>query len=577
MRVLLIHPEDELHGGPWASLKWDRVIDLGRAGTESYAGAAGNSGCPVTRLDEFRENFSEMRRVRELLALGRGRLDDSFGLDWWELTSIEIHQQMEIAFLMRRLTDSFGKDDEIHVTRPCFEANSLRRLRGSQLHTFSVPARHRKGGIRHYLRVLRKFPVAQLFEIFWDKTDSGYQIRGLFSRSQKPLSDGVVLLPTAYVNVSRAAVAYAQSLPEARFLLVAARRSGWLENRPSNVSATWLRRYASVRSRSRKIELIDLLGRWELLRKELAEVPEFRTLSELGWLNAFPAWFRHGLEIRDAWRNLLHTEPVQAVLCADDSNPYTVIPMLLGKQKGLPAIACHHGALDGRYMFKRCHADVLLAKGRMEQDYLVRVCGLSPDAVEIGAPILAAEVNQEFDREAKPCIAYFSEPYEMGGGRTRDFYRDVLPSLADVAIALRRELVVKLHPSESIAERSRLVDQILDSRQRGVTRVVDGALRSELLERVWFGVTVMSTVAVECALRGIPCFLCGWLECWPYGYDDQYSRFEVGIRLSEPGAIRQLPAILKTHKPSRASRENCWRPIDPQRLRHLLGTDRHLG
>ena len=33
-------------------------------------------------------------------------------------------------------------------------------------------------------------------------------------------------------------------------------------------------------------------------------------------------------------------------------------------------------------MFKRAHADVVLAKGKMEQDYLVRVCGVPRARVE---------------------------------------------------------------------------------------------------------------------------------------------------------------------------------------------------
>src|SRR5262249_62077426 len=61
MRVLLIHPEDELQAGPWASQRWDRVIDLGRAGASSYQQAAASYGCAVGTLDAFRHNFREKR------------------------------------------------------------------------------------------------------------------------------------------------------------------------------------------------------------------------------------------------------------------------------------------------------------------------------------------------------------------------------------------------------------------------------------------------------------------------------------------------------------------------------------
>lgn len=571
MRILVIHPEDELQDGPWASQRWDRVIDLGRAGAESYAHTVASFGCPVTALDAFRDNFKEHLKVRELLALGMGRLSDGFGLDWWELTSILVHQELEIVFLLRKLVETLDPLDEVHVSRPCFHAEVLRLELAARLYTFSWQGNRHERGARHYVRVLKKFPVRQLIQIFWDKTDPGYQFRGSLGSRRKPLSDPVVLLPSAYINVSRTGVAYAESLPEARFLLVVTRRSGWIQSPPPNVSMMWLRRYASVRVPCRELEYRDLMKRWELLRSELKTVPEFGMLAELGRLDDFPDRFARGLEIRDAWRNVLDSEPVQAVICADDNNPYTHIPLLLAAQKGLPTIACHHGALDGRCMFKRNHADVLLAKGKMEEDYLVRLCGIPPETVEVGAPILPVELKQKASQDKRPFIVFFSEAYEVAGGRARGFYQDILPSLADLALSGGRELVIKLHPAESFSERSRIVEQILRPEQQRVTRVVSGPLQPEILNQAWFGVTVLSTVAVECTLRGVPCFLCAWLESWPYGYVDQFARFGVGIRLNEPSEIRQIPVTLQSYRASDAARVNCWCPIETKRLLALLG------
>jgi len=574
MRVLLINPEDELQDGRWASQRWDRVVDLGRAGVESYDRAAASFGCPVTPLNTLRENFKEMRKVRELLGLGMGRLNDKFGLDWWELTSILVHQQLETVIVLREFVDTLGPLDVVHISRPGFQAEVLRLALGPLVRVFPWQGSRYKRAARHYIQVLKKFPVRQLLEIFWDKTDPGYQFRGAFNGKRMPCSGPLVLLPSGYINVSRTGVAYVGSLPETRFLLVATRRSGWIRNPPPNVSQTWLRRYASVRVPARTLECSDLTERWDALRSELKTFPEFKTLDQLGGFEEFPGRFALGLEMRDAWRNVLDAEPVRAVICADDSNPYTHIPLLLAKEKGLPTIACHHGALDGRYMFKRNHADVVLVKGKMERDYLVRLCGVPPDRVEVGAPNFPADLKQESRQDTRPYIVLFSEAYEVAGGRALDFYQDILPPLADLALSEGRELIVKLHPSESLAERRRVMAQILRPEQQRVTRVVVGALQTEMLNKTWFGITILSTVAVECALRGIPCFLCGWLESWPYGYVDQFTRFDVGIRLNEPGEIRQIPATLSCHKASGAVRENCWSPIETQRLRALLGIGR---
>lgn len=571
MKILLIHPEDELLGGLWASQRWDRAIDLGTTGAKSYAEAEATLGCRISRVTEFGDKFQGLLRLRELIALGMGRLTDSLGLDWWELTAILVHQQLESAFLLRKLLESISPGDEVHVTRPGFYADGLKLSLGSHLQTFSPPAKSRKGSVGHYVSLLRKFPVSQLVEIFWDKADPGYQLRGSLNKRKQQSSDPVVLLPSSYISVSRTALAYAQTLPQTHFLLVATRRSGWVETSSPNVSVTRLSGYASLRVSSRKLEHQDLVRRWQLLRAELGELPEIRMLDNLGRLNDFPKRFGEGLEIRDAWRNVLDREAVRSVMCADDSNPYTHIPLLLAAERGLPTIACHHGALDGRYFFKRNHADVVLAKGEMEKDYLVRLCGIPSERVEIGAPLAASNSERLAFLTEKSAIMFFSEPHEMVGARVKGFYRDILPSLVDLAMSAGRELIIKLHPSESIAERRRFVQEVLSSEQQRVTRVLDGPLKPELLGNAWFGVAIMSTAAVECALRQIPCFLCDWLDPWPYGYVDQFIRFDVGIRLKEPGDIRKIPTILKGYTVSTATRENCWNPIQAQRLEALLG------
>src|SRR4029077_549128 len=170
-------------------------------------------------------------------------------------------------------------------------------------------------------------------------------------------------------------------------------------------------------------------------------VAEFEILKRTGYLDGLLPWLRHGLEVRDAWRNVLDSEPVEAVLCADDSNPYTRIPLLLAQARGLPNVACHHGALDGRYIFKRTYGDVIWAKGKMEEDYLVRRCGVPPERVEVAAPALAADWRQREPSKRdtfRPYILFISEAVEVSGGRSEEFYRDLLPPLADLALATGR-------------------------------------------------------------------------------------------------------------------------------------------
>jgi hypothetical protein len=575
MRILLVHSEDDPQDGPWSSMRWDRIIDIGMGGQASCARWMEQFACPVINLGSFREGFDDFRRVRDLLGVGCGRLVDEHGLDWWEIISILIHGEVETAIVLRRFAQMLGSGDEVHVSRPCLHASMLQCWLAGRVKAFPLRKEARKGGLRHYVRVSNKLSAPQMIDVFWDKFDAGYQLRGRLTRKRQPSTRPVVLLPTAYVNVSRTGMAYANTFPRENFLLVTTRQSGWVQNPPPNVATAWLSSYASVRDRSG--EYAETESRWRSLLNDLRNVEEFDILQRLTCLDSFPQRFRRGFEVRDAWRNVLDSELVQAVLCADDSNPYTRIPLLLARARGLVNIACHHGALDGRYVIKRTHGDTVLVKGRMEEDYLVRRCGVPKESVEIGAPILpenSNEIEREKSEIPRPYLLFISEGYDVWGGRVSEFYRDILPPLADLALITGRQLIVKLHPAESKRERKSLVAQILSSRQQKWTRIVSGPLTEELLAKTWFGITILSTVAIECAVRGIPCFLCKWLEFMPYGYIEQFIRFGAGIGLNHPSEIGKIPDYLRGNPVGSDVRESCWQPAEAGRLRELLTTSR---
>jgi hypothetical protein len=571
MKILLIHPEDDPEKGPWASLPWDRIVDIGVGGVNTYARWQRQFRCPVITLDSLRNGFDDFRRVRTLLDLGCGRLTDEHGLDWWEIMSLLVHGELETLILLQRFVPRVESGDEVYVSRPGLHASLLQCLRAGRVNVFPLRRGGEKSGLGHYVRVFNKLSAPQIIDVFWDKYDAGYQFRGRLARKRQPATRPVVLLPTAYVNVSRTGIAYANSFPEENFLLVTTRQSGWIEDLPKNVTGAWLSSYASVRNR--RNENADMDCRLASLLNELRGVAEFEILNRLGYLDSFPRRFRRGLEVRDAWRNVLDTEPVQAVLCADDSNPYTRIPLLLARARGLANVACHHGALDGRYVFKRSYGDVIWAKGKMEEDYLVRKCGVPQEKVEIGAPALPANWNTS-DRSGRqdfrPHLLFVSEAFDVSDGRPEEFYRDILPPLADLALATGRQLIVKLHPAESERERAGMLARILSAEQEGVTRIVSGPLTEDLLASAWFGITVLSTVAVECAIRGIPCFLCKWLESWPYGYVEQFIRFGVGISLNDPSEIARIPQYLEQRTVGTDMSENCWQPVASGRMRELL-------
>jgi hypothetical protein len=576
MKTLLIDPLDSADAGEWAAQRWDQIIDLGTGGKNTYERWSRQLQCPVIAFDSLRNGFDAFRRTRDRLSLGRGRFFDEYGLDWWEITSMLFHGELEALILLQDFVATLGAEDEVHVSRPGVHADFLQYLSPQRAHVFPLRREAQRRGLAHYLQASKKLSLTQMIDIVWDKYDSGQQFRGRFARRRQPSPQPVVLLPTAYINVSRTGIAYANTFPNENFLLVTTRHSGWVRDRPKNVAAARLTSYVAHRDRSRENAAIG--SQWRALLDELRKAREFEILRRLGYLDAMPQRFRQGFEMRDAWLNVLDTEPVQAVLCSDDSNPYTRIPLLLARERGLPSIACHHGALDGRYFFKRSFGSVIWAKGKMEQDYLVRTCSVPREKVEINAPALPANFTSPNPRESPPLktatflpnILFISEAYDVAGGRPQEFYRDLVPPLADLALATKRKLIVKLHPAESPRERSRMLGRMLSDEQRKVLRVVSGPLTEEVLQSAWFGITVLSTVSIECAIRRIPCFLCKWLEFWPYGYIDQYIRFGVGIGLNEPAEIAKIPEYLQNFPPRADAMANLWQPAAPERLRELL-------
>ena len=101
--------------------------------------------------------------------------------------------------------------------------------------------------------------------------------------------------------------------------------------------------------------------------------------------------------------NVLSEERISAVMCGDDSNIYTRLPVLLARQQGIPTLDFHHGALDGRFLLKNLSSDLYLAKGEMERDYLVRICRLPAERVIVAGPPLphSIPVHERGEKERR--------------------------------------------------------------------------------------------------------------------------------------------------------------------------------
>lgn len=569
MRILLIHPQDSPRFGPWSRRPWDLVVDLGRSSEFSRQCWRQHYGCELITADAFRKDVLDAKQVRDIFLTGRGFLVDEEGIDQWELASVAILEQALTVLALSRLATEIPKSAELWSTRLDWPAGVLPYLLNRPLQSFQPNGIARIGAIAgHYANIVRRFSGGDIRQIFWDKYDPSFRWRSRLAREKKPMASPVILLPSAYGNVSRMAARYADLLPEESFLLVATRRSAGEFSARSNIQLRDLASYAVREAAS--LETASLLDRWAELSARLQSNDVLRVLSHVGVFSQVSDWLRYGVAVRDAWREVLDREPVHGVLCGDDSNLYTRLPVLLAAARKIPTVDFHHGALDGIYLVKDLPCSVYLAKTEMEQDYLERVCALPSQKIELAPPATQIPRENSINREAS-ALVLFSEPYEVGGMRADEVYRELLPPLWRVAQDSGRKFVIKLHPFESAPQRRRIIEQVLPPAAAKRLRIVAGPMTAELLSQAWFGITIESTSALECVQQGICCFLCGWLAMAPYGYLRQYVHFGLGEVLESSAQIEQTPQrAAEFYRSSRA-----WRlpnSVDPAQLRKWLAT-----
>ncbi len=558
-RILLLHPEDTF---PRSGPAWDLVVDVGRAPLATYDRWSRQAGCEVFSLYRSAAEIRDLGSLRGLLQLGRDRMVDRFGIDWWDLLCLFIAGDLQQIMLVHRLSKELGAGCELYSSRPCPLSAALRRLLGVRLTILESRFQSLIRRARHCHNVFSHLDTAQLAQVMTDKFDTGHSIRRRFTGRRRTSKRPVILLPSAYINVSRTALSYAELLPDHQFLLVLARSSGQLRSLPPNVSSTSLTPYFLPNN---KRETASLLESWNSLRKQLVRAAEeFDTADAVGALGRIPALLPWGIAIRDAWSRVFESENVTACLSADDSNPPSSIPLLMAKSRGLPALACHHGALDYHMAIKANHADFYLVKSEMEQDYLRRICRLTPEKIVIAAPASSKPLPlQGGARPSAPWLVFFTEPYQSYGWRSDEVYRDLLPRLCSLARTCGLRLIFKLHPFESLKGHRTMLRRLIPE-QAPEINVIAGPPSDQLWNNTQFALTVQSSTALECAALGIPVFLCAWLRDSCSGYVQQYSRFGAGQVLESPEQIDVIPRLLEWQN---------GKSLQPQASRRFISSD----
>ncbi|MGH9512482.1 MAG: hypothetical protein ACRD2U_10145 [Terriglobales bacterium] len=574
-KTLILHPEDGLQS--FASRgQYDRIVDLGRASDATYEGWGQHLGCEVVGIHEFADQNEDLHVIRSLLRMGIGRLTDRSGVDWWSVLSPWVVPQLSQLILIQRLAKYMGHEEgEVYSSRPDYRSVALGRLLGGRLINLETSFQKATRRVRHYSGVAAKFNSGQIFQIAQDKYDREHAIRRRFAKRPQTISGPLILLPSAYINVSRTALSYARLLPDDQFMLVCARDSARVPDLPANVQMISLDSYFASPNSS---EISSLLEAWDRLKSYLVRsAPEHQSAAAAGTFDRMPSLIRWGITIRDAWKRLFEAHDFRSCLSADHNNPYTRIPLLLAKRAGIPAVACHHGALDATLALTTHDADFYVAKTEMERDYMKEVCGVPPEKILSAAPASLAEPHSRPSGSSeKRWLVFFSEPYGISGWRVDEVYGELLPHLYSLAETCGLKLVFKLHPFETAKSHHRLLLRHLSEEKVRQIEIITGPIPQELWQRTHFALTVESSVAVECSERGIPVFLCGWLRDSFSGYVQQFQRFRVGQILATAAQIEDIPRLLRLSPLRSGEARNQSNPNDVETLREALGITHSL-
>ena len=564
MKVLLVHPEDSIPSSS-RSHRWDLIIDCARAPASSYEAWSKQTACPILSLYQFAQEIEDLHLCRRILGGGFGTLLDRYGIDWWDVLSLRLVPDLLRLIAVERAVRFINSSCELYATRSFPVANAFQNTLQCRLTEMQTRIGRIRANAQHSFRVLSKLDPTQISQVIQDKFDRHHAIRSRFSRRRVRSKDNFILLPSAYVNVSRTAVRYAQLLPSEQFLLVLARQNARLKATPPNVVMHGLDSYFGRLPQDDR----ELCGYWNQLRQKLIEQDStFRMADTAGILDGVGAELRWCLSIRDAWLNLLEEHVITGCMSADDTNPYTRIPLLLAKKRGIPTVACHHGAFDCGMAIKGEAADFYLAKTEMEYDYLVRKCRVDAEKVVLGGTAPAAYPSlQPSKSSGQPdWMVFFTEPYEASHWRDEEIYRDLLPKLRFLAENSGLQLVFKLHPFESVKGHRRMLRRILGGSSRGM-HVLAGPITDDLWRKTKFALTVQSSAALECAERGVPVFLLSWLRDPYTGYVPQYASFQIGYTLRCAEEIKNIPQVLSGYGWQKPARQE---PMDAGRLKSLL-------
>ena len=180
MKILLLHPEDAF-AHEYSKERWDLVVDLGRAPRGTYEDWGKQAGCRVISIYDYAEEIDDLYYLRELLQLGIGRVVDQWGIDWWDIFSLEIASGIQRAVLVERLSKGLPLNCDLYSTRVDPVATALQRLLGGRVTCLGSRMQSMGRRLRRRYETFSQLGGTELLQLFEDKFDADHAIRRRFA------------------------------------------------------------------------------------------------------------------------------------------------------------------------------------------------------------------------------------------------------------------------------------------------------------------------------------------------------------------------------------------------------------
>ena len=185
----------------------------------------------------------------------------------------------------------------------------------------------------------------------------------------------------------------------------------------------------------------------------------------------------------------------RALLLNHDANP-------------IPAVLLQHGVMHWTYAVTDEPVDIFLLRGRFFQ----RVVNdrLRRKTVVQNVPEAPPSSTQP-SSSVRDSILFITAPYNVPEFFHLQDLRDILRSLLRVSHRMRRPLVMRVHPTETIDSYRQLVGEL--ERDLGFNSEVSysqGSGAEEVLARASVAVLFFSTMFLDCLRHGIPIVSFGW-------------------------------------------------------------------